>query len=241
VRKFVPDGNPIGKTLRTSPEPNYPSTVYEIVGVIPDTKYNTLRSPSSPQVFAPDAQLPRDARWPGTNMMIHSTLGHAATMASVKRRIADSHPGTVVEFLDFQAQVRAGLVRERLLAVLAGFFGLLAALLAMVGLYGMISFATTQRRHEIGIRVALGAHRPRVIAMVMREAAWLLLPGLVVGAVVSRATGQGAATLLFGLEPHDPFTLAAACAILTVIAAAASFVPARSASRLDPLAALRQE
>jgi ABC-type antimicrobial peptide transport system permease subunit len=132
-------------------------------------------------------------------------------------------------------------VRERLLAMLAGFFGVLAAVLAMVGLYGMISFATLQRRHEIGIRVALGARRSRVIMMVMREATWPVAVGIAVGAGLSLLVGHAAAALLFGLTPDDPVTLASACTLLTVIAAAASFLPARSAARLDPLSALRHE
>ena len=239
VRTFMPGGRAIGQVLHTAAEPNYPATEYEIVGVIPDTQYNTLRNPPTPQVLAPDSQHPSLGPW--TSMMIHSTIDHAATMASVKRKIAATYPGTIVQFLDFQARIRAGLVRERLLAVLAGFFGMLAAVLAMVGLYGMISFATAQRRHEIGIRVALGARRSRVIIMLMREAGSLLAVGIVVGLIASRIAGQAASTLLFGLEPNDAVTFAAACAMLTIIAALASFVPARSASRLDPLAALRQE
>jgi hypothetical protein len=239
VRTFIPGGRAIGQILRTAPEPNYPATEYEIVGVIRDTRYNTLRNAPTAQVFAPDSQHPSPGPW--ASMMVHSAIDHAATTAAVKRRIAQTYPGTVVQFLDFQARIRAGLVRERLLALLAGAFGVLAALLATIGLYGMISFNTAQRRHEIGLRVALGARRLRVVTMVMGEAARLLVAGLAIGLIVSRVAGQGASALLFGLEPNDRMTLVAACALLTAIAAFASYVPARSASRLDPLAALRHE
>jgi predicted permease len=239
VRRFIPDGGAIGRKLRTGAEPNYPSTEYEIVGVIPDTQYSGLRGDPPPQAFAPDSQHPSLGPW--TSLVIHSTLGHAATAASVKSRIGASHPGTTMQFVDFQARIHAGLLRERLLALLAGFFGALAALLAMLGLYGMISFATAQRRHEIGIRMALGARRSNVVLMVLRDAAWLVALGIAVGLIASRLASESATTLLFNLEPDDPATLVAACVLLTLIAALASFLPARKASRLDPLLALREE
>jgi MacB-like periplasmic core domain len=135
----------------------------------------------------------------------------------------------------------------QLLMALTGLVLLLACanlanlLLSMIGLYGMISFAVGQRRHEIGIRLALGARRRQVIAMVMRDASWLLVVGIAVGAIVSVITGRSAATLLFGLTPRDVPTLSAACLLLVAVAGVASYLPARSASRLDPLAALRHE
>jgi predicted permease len=239
VRQLVGGHNPIGRTLRTAPEPNYPSTVYEIVGVVPDTKYNDLRGQIPAMAFAPDSQYPTIGPW--SAMMIHSSVDPAVAIAGIKHRLAESHPEILAEFSVFQSRIRAGLLRERLLAMLSGFFGALAAVLAVVGLYGMISFAVAQRRQEIGIRVALGAGRPQVIGMMMREAGWLLAVGLAVGAGLSLIAGRTASTLLFGLKPHDPLTLVSACLLLAVVAAAASFVPARSASKLDPLAALRHE
>jgi ABC-type antimicrobial peptide transport system permease subunit len=239
VRQFAGAASPIGLTLRTAPEPNYPSTVYQIVGVVPDTKYNDLRGEIPAMAFAPDSQYPTIGPW--SVMMIQSSIDPAATIASIKHRLTESHPEILAEFSVFKTRIREGLLRERLLAMLAGFFGALAAVLAVVGLYGMISFAVAQRRQEIGIRVALGARRPQVIAMMMREAGWLLAVGLVVGAALSLLAGQTASTLLFGLKPHDPLTLVSACLLLAAVAAAASFVPARSASRLDPLVALRHE
>jgi ABC-type antimicrobial peptide transport system permease subunit len=113
--------------------------------------------------------------------------------------------------------------------------------LAMVGLYGVISFLVARRRNEIGIRLALGAERRQVVAMVMREAGRLLLTGVVTGAALSLVAGRGARSLLFGLKAYDPPTLIGAALLLAMIAAAASFLPARRASRLDPMAALRDE
>jgi putative ABC transport system permease protein len=125
--------------------------------------------------------------------------------------------------------------------MLSAFFGGLAAVLAMVGLYGVISYMVARRRNEIGIRLALGAERGQVVAMVMREAARLLAAGIVLGTAASLAAGRSASSLLFGLKSYDPLTLVSAGALLALIAAAASFVPARRASRLDPMVALRDE
>ena len=238
VRQYI-EGRAIGQTLRTSPEPNYPATVYEIVGVVPDTAYNDLRNESQPMAFAPDSQHPRPGFWPAT--MIQSTVEPAAAIATVTQWLARAHPDVVAEFDVFQWRVRDGLVRERLLAMLAGFFGGLAALLAMVGLYGMISYTVAERRREIGVRVALGAQRRQVVAMMMREAGALLAAGLVAGTVLALLATQTTSSLLFGLKPHDPLAIGGACLLLTFIGALASFIPARAASRLDPLTALRQD
>jgi predicted permease len=236
VRQFLGGINPIGHTLRTSPEPQYPSTVYEIVGVIPDTKYNDIRGITPPMVFAPASQFPAQGPW--VAMMIYA---NASPEIAIKRRLAETHPAIVTLFSDFRSDVTDGLKRERLLAMLSGFFGALAALLAMVGLYGVMSYMVARRRNEIGIRVALGANRGQVIAMVMREAARLILIGAAAGTLLSLAAGRGAKVLLFELKPHDPLTLAASVLLLAVVAACASFLPARRAAKVDPMEALRYE
>jgi ABC-type antimicrobial peptide transport system permease subunit len=239
VRRFLGKADPLGRTLRTSPEPSYPATVYEIVGVIPDTKYNDIRGDMPAMTFAPASQWPNQGPW--ASMMIHTNGAQAVVIAAVKRRIAEKHPDVIMEFGDFQKQIRDGLMQERLMAMLSGFFGVLAAVLAMVGLYGVISYIVARRRNEIGIRLALGAERGQVIGMVMREAGKLLVIGVVVGAGLSLIAGRSAGSLLFGLKPYDAFTLLAAGGLLAVIAALASFVPARRAAKLDPMAALRWE
>jgi putative ABC transport system permease protein len=236
IQKFLGSAKPIGRTLRTSPEPDYPATAYEIVGVIPDTKYNDVRGATPPMTFAPASQYPAQGPW--TAIMIYSktSVGEA-----VKRKIAAMHPEIVTEFSDFQQNVRQGFLRERLLAMLSGFFGLLAALLAMVGLYGVISYVVARRRGEIGIRIALGANRGQVIGMVMREAIRLLFVGIVTGTALALLAGRSASSLLFGVKPYDPFILLFAITLLSVIAALASFLPARRAAKVDPMVALRYE
>jgi putative ABC transport system permease protein len=236
VKQFLGGADPIGQTLRTSPEPQYPSTVYEIVGVVPDSKYSCLACGIPPQTFAPALQSPN--QHPFTWMMIH---GDPSLTVAIRRRIAERHPEIVVQPSDFQKDVRDGMMRERLLAMLSGFFGFLAALLAMVGLYGVMSYTVARRRSEIGIRMALGAARGQVIGMVMREAAYLLLIGIVIGSALSLVAGRSASSLLFGLNSYDPLTLLISVVLLTLIAVLASLFPARRASRVDPMEALRYE
>ncbi|HZS26253.1 MAG TPA: FtsX-like permease family protein [Candidatus Angelobacter sp.] len=129
------------------------------------------------------------------------------------------------------------------MASLSGFFGLLAGLLATIGLYGVISYMVVRRRNEIGIRMALGADRSRVLAliMIMREALLLLALGLAIGAGLSLLSGSVASSLLFGLKPDDPLTLVLAAATLALVAAVASYLPAFRATRIQPTEALRKE
>jgi predicted permease len=239
VRRYLPDAHPIGQSVRTSPEPDYPSTIYEIVGVIPDTRYNDLRGQTPPMTFAPASQCPNQGPW--TSVMIHSNLNSAAVAAATKRLIAEKHPDVVTQFSDFQKDIRDGLVEERLMAMLSGFFGLLAVLLAVVGLYGVISYIVAMRRNEIGIRMALGATRGNVVAIIVRQTLALLALGAAVGVVLALPAVRTASSLLFGVQPNDPLTFAAATALLFTIALVASSLPALRASRVDPMVALRYE
>jgi ABC-type antimicrobial peptide transport system permease subunit len=137
--------------------------------------------------------------------------------------------------------VRESLLRERLMATLSGFFGFLAAVLAAVGLYGLISYGVARRTNEIGIRMALGAQRRNILSMFLYEAGLLLGVGIAVGAALALSAAKLAESLLFGLKPRDPGTLLLAAAMLAAVAVAASFVPAYRGSRLDPMLALREE
>ncbi len=239
VRRFLNGADPIGQTLRTHPEPDYPSTLYQIVGVMADSKYQNLREEIPPFVIAPSTQFP--APGPGTAMVIRSSLAPETIADSVKRLLGEKHPEIVVYAGSFQTRIRDGLLRERLMAMLSGFFGVLAALLGMLGLYGVISYLVMQRRNEIGIRIALGASRGQVVRMVMREAGLLLTVGIAAGSVLSLAAGQTAESLLFGVKSSDPLTILSAIGLLVAIGALATFIPARRASRLDPMIALRSD
>ena len=240
LRRYLGNTPPIGQTVHVMPEPRYPERTYQIVGTIPDTKYNSLRDETPPIAFAPAAQIPLTAQGPGMAMMIAST-DPATTLASVRHAIAAKYPTMMMQFFDFEQGIRDNLVRDRMMALLSGFFGLLAAVLVVVGLYGVLSFLVAQRRNEIGIRIALGARRLQVIGLVLRDTVAMLAAGSVVGIVLALIAGRAASGLLFGLKPWDLATLVFAFVLLSVIAVLAGSIPAFKASRLDPVAALRSE
>jgi len=238
VRQFL-SGDPVGQTLRTLKEPDYPSTQYEIVGVIPDTRYNDLRSETPAMTFAPVSQFPAPGPWGW--VMIRSDMPPAAIASAVKKTLAEEHPDVLTEFSDLQEQIRDGLMAERLMAMLSGFFGFLAVLLATVGLYGVISYVGQMRSNEIGIRIALGATRGTVIGIILRQTLRLLAVGIVAGLAFALAGARGAGSLLYGLRPNDPLTFAGATALLSMVALFAGLVPAYRASRTNPIVALRCE
>ena len=239
ARVFFGGQNPLGRTFQINEPPGTPRPVYEIVGFARDSKYNDLRDPFEPLVYVPATQNEP----PGSTLrlVVHSRLPLAQAAATITALAQAVHPSIVVEFRTMQSQVRDSLMRERLMATLSGFFGALAALIATVGLYGVMSYMVACRRNEIGIRMALGADRREVVGMVMREAGRLLGAGVVVGLVVSIVAARAASTLLFGLSPGDPSTLLTAAAVLGAVAMVGSYLPALRASRLEPTEALREE
>jgi predicted permease len=240
IRKYIGAAQPIGKLVHVMPEPQYPERTYQIVGTIPDTRYSDLREDAPPSAFVPAAQVPVDAQRPGVAMMIAFDTGPDA-ITVVRHMLETKYPSMTLQFSDFQQEIRDHLIGERMMAMLSGFFGLLATLLVVVGLYGVLSYFITQRRNEIGIRIALGAKRGQVIALVMRDTAAMLLTGIVLGTVLALLAGQAATAMLFGLKPYDLASLAFAILLLAVIGVLASLLPALEASNLDPVAALRAE
>src|SRR5947209_908604 len=187
----------------------------------------------------PVAQSPRQDT--DVQLVVRSSAPFSDLTGRIKTVAAELSPGINITFQNFKTVIGDSLLQERLMATLSGFFGFLAALLATVGLYGVISYTVARRTNEIGIRMALGAQRGGVIGMIMREAGVLLGIGIVIGAALALAAARTATSFLFGLKPHDPLTLSLAIVSLAAVAACASFVPAHRASRLDPMAALREE
>jgi len=239
ARKYLGGGNPLGKTIRIETRPGKPVPVYEVVGLVKDTKYNDMRDALAPIVYEPASQEDDPDQFQQT--ILRSRLPLPALLSAVKATMAQASPDINLEFHVFETQIRESLLRERLMATLSGFFGFLAALLAMIGLYGVISYMVARRTSEIGIRMAMGALPRDVVVMIMREAAILLAIGMGVGAALALAGGKAASSMLYGLKPKDPITFAIALVVLAAVAAAASFLPALRASRLDPMAALRDE
>ncbi len=174
-------------------------------------------------------------------MVLRSSVPLTTLTSEVTSAVTSTYPAGIIQFQTLNTLVAESLARERLMATLSGFFGVLAAVLATIGLYGVMAYMVERRRTEIGIRLALGADRRVVVAMIMREATVLVGAGLIVGAVAAAGAAKWASTLLFGLTPRDPTTFAAAAIVLTSVGVLASYVPAWRASRLEPTEALREQ
>ena len=239
ARALAHGANPVGMSFHMPVGPHHPPFVVQIVGLVKDTKYNDLRDENVAIAFAPVAQDldPDDF----DTFTIRSQAPPGETISTVKRRLAEVNPEIGLTFHVFESDIRDTLVRERLMATLSGFFGFLAAVLAVIGLYGVMSYMVQRRTNEIGIRMALGAGRVSILGMILLDALLLLGVGIVVGLGLSVALGKTVGSLLFGVRPADPITLGLAAALLAIVAAAASYIPARRASKVDPMVAIRYE
>jgi predicted permease len=239
VREILKGGRPIGATFAFEPYVGDPIVTYEIVGVVRDTKYRLLRE--TPEAIAFISESQAAAPDPYATVLTRSSVPPATLIAPITRALAEVHPNVIVDFDVLTEQISQTLVLERLMATLAGFFGALAGVLAVIGLYGILSYMVARRRSEIGIRMALGANRRAVVTLIVGEAGRLLAAGLVIGGVLAAFAARRARSLLFGLEPGDPATLAGAVVTLAVVAVLAAYWPARRAAKLDPLVALRDD
>jgi predicted permease len=237
ARRFLPGTPPVGAQISTQePTPGH-NPRYQIVGIVDDAVYRSLRAPMEPTMYLPYAQEEADS------VVTISARAASGSPADLVRSIAaaiDKEDATaVLSFRSMDEQIAAALTQERLVATLASFFGILGLLLAAVGLYGVTAYAVTSRRAEIGIRMALGASASGVIAMVLRRVAWLVSLGILIGAALSVWAARFIETLLYGLDPRDPVTFVSAAALLMLVAAVAAWLPARRASRIDPMQVLR--
>jgi len=239
ARKIFQGKNPIGRVFRREEFGDKPDSQFLVVGLVGNTKYYELREDFQPVAYFPEAQ--NDTPGTGATFVLRTNapLGefyHNATAAA-----AEIHPEIGVDFTVLTAQIQNSLMRDRLMAALAGAFGLLAGVLAVLGLYGVIAYMVARRRNEIGVRIALGATRTRVVGLVLREAILLLALGIAIGVAFAAWAGRTAASLVYGMKPGDPLTLGAAVVLLALVALAASYGPASRASRLQPMDALREE
>lgn len=239
LRRFFPSGGAIGKTFRHDSEPNYPDTEYQIVGVVADSKYSSVRQIIPPEVFVPAEQNPSPS--PSASVFVRSSAPLASLGRSIAQNLTQLHPGLEIETQVFQEQIRGGFIEERLLAAVSGAFGALAILLACLGLYGVVSYMVARRYREIGIRMALGASKSAVRWMISGESLALVAVGLAIGVPTALAGGRVVASRLFGIRPADPVALVAAIALLLFVTAIAAIIPAARASRQDPNVALRHE
>jgi predicted permease len=239
AKRFFPGISPIGRTFQVQEPPGAPRPHYQIVGVVGDAKYNYLREPAGPIAYLPAAQETETR--PFLSLLVRSAGPETGTAASVARTVAEINSAIGLQIDSMDTQIKEALLPERLMATLSGFFGALAALIATIGLYGVMSYMVTRRRTEIGIRMALGADSLKVIRMIMRESAILVVVGLLAGTAMAIYTARQASTLLFGLQPGDPATLALSIAALGIVAAMATYLPAHRAAHVDPTVALREE
>ena len=239
ARTILGGGNVIGRTFRERQAGGKPDKVYQVVGLVGDTKYRDLRDDFNPIVFVAE-----DQNWrpdPDSTILIRSSGGVSPLVAGLKDTAQRVSPEIVLGFSVLRTSVLHGLMRERLMATLSGFYGALAAMLAAVGLYGIISYMVVRRRNEIGIRMALGASKSTVLKMILREGLGLVAVGLVIGTVLAVIGGRAARAMLFGVNPADPMTLALAIGGLTLVAVIASLLPALRATGIHPMQVLREE
>ncbi|MGA8343296.1 MAG: ABC transporter permease [Candidatus Sulfotelmatobacter sp.] len=251
VKKFFPSEDPIGRHFGTFDQ-KY-SADYEIVGIVADAKYTDPREPVHPMYFRPMTQLnttikertfiTAETRSLFPNSVTIRYVGDAASLESlVRHTLANINPNlTVIDFKSLDYQVAGNFNQERLITRLTALFGLLALVLASVGLYGITAYSVARRTSEIGVRMALGANRSDVVALVLRAASWQVGLGLAIGIPVALLGGHLMASQLYGVRTYDPITLAAAVVILSVFAAIAGFIPARRAASIEPMNALRTE
>ncbi len=238
VRRYFGSANPLGRTFRVNN--NTPTLPIEIVGVVKDVKYSSLREEIPATAYRAETQNIR----PRLNMTIElrSAGGQPIQfIGAVKAAMEAVNRDITLQFTTLARQVDDSLMRERLLATLSGFFGGLALLLACIGLYGVMSYNVARRRAEIGIRMALGAEQRRMLGMVLREVAVLIVIGIAVGLVTALGTTRLVSSFLYGTKPNDPLTLLLSVTVLLGVALLAGYLPARRAARLDPMTALRDE
>ncbi len=237
AKKYFPNQNPIGRTFEAG---LHDPIRIEIVGVCGDAKYDRVRKDPEPTFYAPYRQN-KDGIQEATFAL--ATRLDAKTLAPTLRQVVQSVDRNL-PLLDIRTQdeqIAASMQNERIFANLTAAFGVLALILACIGIYSIMAWMVSRRTHEIGIRMALGARSEQVQGMVLHEAAWMTLSGVAAGMAAALALGRVVASLLYGLKSWDPLTFAASATLLILVALGASWIPARRAARVDPIRALRHE
>jgi predicted permease len=238
VRRYLPMGQPLGQSVRLGFDP---ATRYEIVGVVGDTVYTTPREGMLETMYVPMAQRQPSEFWPTVLLTVKAIPGtRAIVQRDVAAALTRADPAIAFTLGTFDQLVEATVTQERLIAMLAAFFGGLALLLAAVGLYGIVAHAVRARQAEIGLRMSLGAAPASIVRLVFQRVGVLIAAGLALGLAGSLWAVRFVEALLFHLEARDPATFAGAAAVLLAVGALAAWVPARRAARLDPTTALRE-
>ena len=235
ARQYFPNENPIGRRIGSTLEG---SGRQEIVGILRDAKYNSVRDRAAPTRYAPYLQSPQGS----ATFEVRTAGDPLAAIGSIREAVRQIDPDLPLIDVTTQAeQVERRFLQEKVFAQAYALFGGLALLVASVGLFGLMSYSIARRTNEIGIRMALGAARRDVLRLVMRESMILVAAGVAIGLAAAAAASRFIATLLFGLAPTDPMTIAGAIAVMLLVSAVAGYLPAKRASGIDPMAALRCE
>jgi predicted permease len=235
AKKYFPNEDPIGQRFGSSPENN---SQLEVVGVIRDAKYDSVRDAAPPTMYVPYLQ----ARAASAVIAVRTAGDPAAATGSVREAVRQVDPNLPMVDISTQLeQVERRFQQEQLFAQAYALFGGLALVLAAIGLFGLMSYTVSRRTNEIGIRMALGAQRGHVLRAVMGESMILVVVGVLIGVAVAIGASRFVGTLLFGLGGTDAWTMAAAVAVMVLVSALAGFLPARRASRVDPMVALRYD
>jgi predicted permease len=239
VKQFFPNVDPVGKSFTTS-GPKDQKLVYQIVGVCADTRYGSLRE-DPPPVFYLDYRQAPEIDW-GMTFAVKTRSARAGITPSLRRAVQSVDQNLpLTDVRTQEEQIDELLMNERIFADLSTGFGILALVLACIGIYGLMAYSVSRRTNEIGIRMALGARSEQVLRMVLSEAVWMTAAGLVIGLGGAVALGRLIASQLYGLKAWDPPTLVASAALLILVALGASWVPAHRAASVDPVAALKAE
>jgi predicted permease len=237
--KLLGGANPVGKTLYVLPEPGKAVKRLTIVGLVGRSKYQDLQSDFEPIIYQPIRQL--DKQFGGIGFVVHSNLPLAQTIKQVSHAVVTANSQLSVYLQSLPSAIDDSVRREDVMAKLSGLFGILALILATVGLYGLMSYIVTHRRSEIGIRLAIGASPKLILRMILKQSIVLLAVGMAAGAILSLLCSRWVQSLLFDVKANDPAILAAAVMTLGAITIAATWIPARRAANLDPMKTLRDE
>ena len=235
ARKLFPDGDVLGRRIGGSFER---SNEFEIVGVVRDAKYSSVRDPGPPTMYR--CVLQGQVR--SLNVVLRTAGDPMAMTEAVRSAMREVDPTLPIQRFTSQSdQISLRFAQERLFATAYTAFGVLALVLACIGLFGLMSYNVSRRTNEIGIRMALGAERRTVVKMVMSESMLLVGIGVALGLGAALWAGRFVKTVVYGLSPNDAFTIAAAVTLITVVSALAGYLPARWASKVDPMVALRDQ
>ena len=237
ARQLFGEANPIGRQFGYAAGPGEADPVFTVVGLVGNTKYSGLREGTRAIAFVPVSQ--ETAVGDILTIIVRARAGMTSVTTGIERELAALDRSLLVEFRALDAQIAGSLRRDRLIANLSGGFGILAIILSTLGLYGVMSYLVARRRAEIGVRMALGARRRDILALVLREAGRLVVIGIVLGLGGALLLRRSAESLLFGLSPTDGVSLALAAAILAITSVAAVLVPTRRAVSTDPAVVLR--